>query len=150
MGTCGQALYYPHIASPGHHIANTRRGHKRWMKGQKFGAVIIINVGTATRPRYKDARETEHRTMKGEGGVKMWPMGRTRAFKHPPDVWPQHADAWDPLAHWHTGGSRHRLIMRTINMRIYFCHPMSQQIKRSGSDDVPCLCSVLQSVNFSP
>lgn len=54
-----------------------------------------------------------------------------------------------PPAHQRLAPPAH---LRTFNMRIYFCHPMSQQIKRSGSGDVPCLCSVVRNnnVQFCP
>lgn len=133
-------------------VLNTHRFHpasciraEDTKDGTKFGAVIIINESRAPNSRYKRACSPR---------IGQWTAnvthGRMHALTHPPRVWPRHTHTREtpvptgqrlaPPAH-----------LWTFNRRIYFCHPMSQQIKRSGLGDVPCLCAVLQrTFNFLP
>lgn len=115
-----------------HHIDAQRTRSK---DGTKFGAVIIINDGSrALNSRYKRACR-----------IGQW-TERTPNVTHGcfHTSWLRHTRTREtlvPTGHQRLAPPAHRW---TFNMRIYFCHAMSQQIKRSGLGDVPCLCSALQ------
>ncbi len=112
---------------------HTRRGHERWDKVWRSD----YNKRRLTRSKLplQTRVQPENRTMNRE--CDPW----THACSHPRHTHTRETPV--RTGHQRLAPPAH-LWTFNRNRRIYFCHPMSQQIKRFGLGDVPCLCSVLQ------